>query len=208
MPGDDGWIHLRIPAARGVRVVQESLAQKRGRRECRVRGRTRSLACEIKKHTSVVTTGTPPSAGIPCAMVLTVSFELSPVTGLCCHRRLADAYPRSLTPASGRQDHTTSPSAPAPLVLRHHRVHRIPPHVRDDAYAPLKRRDGASRKFDLPDGESEIFLQRGLDSDFANAARRANQSGESIPTSSLRKQGPIRRIVCFEKRCRRLSGSH
>jgi hypothetical protein len=27
------------------------------------------------------------SPGIPCAMVLTVSFVLSPVTGLVCHRR-------------------------------------------------------------------------------------------------------------------------
>jgi hypothetical protein len=26
------------------------------------------------------------STGIPCAMVLTVSFVLSPVTGLFCHR--------------------------------------------------------------------------------------------------------------------------
>ena len=33
--------------------------------------RTRSLACESKKHTSVVTTGTPQSADIPCALVLT-----------------------------------------------------------------------------------------------------------------------------------------
>jgi hypothetical protein len=41
-----------------------------------------------KKHASVVTTVTPESPGIPRAMVLTVSFELSPVTGLSCHRRL------------------------------------------------------------------------------------------------------------------------
>ena len=54
-------------------------------------------------------------------MVLTVSFVLSPVTGLFCHRRLrtnvlskpgrADLTSANLTPASGRQDHTTSPSA-------------------------------------------------------------------------------------------------
>jgi hypothetical protein len=31
-----------------------------------------------------------------------------------------------LTPASGRQDHTTSPSALATLVSRSLRVHRIP----------------------------------------------------------------------------------
>jgi hypothetical protein len=41
----------------------------------------RSLACEIKKHTSIVTTVTPVSPGIPYAMVLTVSFVLSPVIG-------------------------------------------------------------------------------------------------------------------------------
>ncbi len=38
----------------------------------------RSLACSVKKHTSVVTTVTPVSPGIPRAMVLTVSFVLSP----------------------------------------------------------------------------------------------------------------------------------
>src|SRR6202051_3091493 len=59
-------------------------------------------------------------------MVLTVSFELSPVTGLFCHRRLrtnvlsapgrADSTSANLTPASGRQDHTTSPYAAASFV--------------------------------------------------------------------------------------------
>ncbi len=39
--------------------------------------RARSLVCEIKKHTSVVTTVTPVSPGIPRAMVLTVSSALS-----------------------------------------------------------------------------------------------------------------------------------
>jgi hypothetical protein len=34
-----------------------------------------------------------------------------------------------LTPASGRQDHTISPSASATLVSRSFRVHRIPPRV-------------------------------------------------------------------------------
>ena len=41
-----------------------------------------------EKHTSVVTTGTPQSTGIPRAVVLTVSFVLSSVTGLSCHRHL------------------------------------------------------------------------------------------------------------------------
>jgi hypothetical protein len=78
-----------------------------------------------KKHTSVVTTVTPVSPGIPRAMVLTVSFALSQVTGLSCHLRFADTS-ASLTPASGRQDHTTSPSASAPFVGGTIGVHRIP----------------------------------------------------------------------------------
>jgi len=43
---------------------------------------TRSLACEIKKHTSVVTTDTPVHPAFPHAMVLTAYFALSPVIGL------------------------------------------------------------------------------------------------------------------------------
>src|SRR5204862_5881466 len=46
----------------------------------------RSLACKNKKHTSIVTTVTPETPGIPRAMALTVSFALFPVTGLVCHR--------------------------------------------------------------------------------------------------------------------------
>jgi hypothetical protein len=52
---------------------------------------------------------------------------------------------RELMPASGHQDHTTSPSAIAPFVIGSIRVHRIPPRVRDDRETPLlSRRDGAS----------------------------------------------------------------
>jgi hypothetical protein len=51
----------------------------------------------MKKHTSVVTTVTPVQPGIPRAMVLTVSFALSPVTGLVCHRRRRNAQALSPT---------------------------------------------------------------------------------------------------------------
>jgi hypothetical protein len=44
---------------------------------------------------------------------------------------------RDLTPAPRRQDHTTSPYASRALVLHTFRVHRIPPHVRDDREPPL-----------------------------------------------------------------------
>ena len=53
------------------------------------------------------------------------------------------ALPANLTPASGCQDHTTSPSASAPFVFRRIRVHRIPSRGRDDSrLAPLSGRDG------------------------------------------------------------------
>jgi hypothetical protein len=66
----------------------------------------------VKKQ-AAVTTGSAGSTGIPCAMVLTVSFGLSPVTMLDCHRQPQDAGNvfTTLAPASERQDHTTSPSA-------------------------------------------------------------------------------------------------
>jgi hypothetical protein len=50
--------------------------------------RTHSLACQTKQTHELATTGSPKHFDIPCAMVLTVSFVLSPVTGLFCHRHL------------------------------------------------------------------------------------------------------------------------
>src|SRR3954454_10443465 len=69
-------------------------------------------------------------------MGLTVSFVISSVIGLVCHRRLRFVS-ASLTPASRRQDHTTSPSALALFVSSAISVHRIPPRVRDDRDTPL-----------------------------------------------------------------------
>ena len=64
---------------------------------------------------------------------------------LYCHRRCAKTFPHNLTPASGRQDHTTSPSASAPLVFaRCSRPSHPVPNVRDDRETPLWR-DGMAR---------------------------------------------------------------
>ena len=64
---------------------------------------------------------------------------------LFCHRRSArTGFRADLTPAPGRQDHTTSPYAHATYVSRSHRVHRIPPHVRDDRERPSSAGDGRS----------------------------------------------------------------
>jgi hypothetical protein len=127
--------------------------------------RARSLVCKSRKHTSVVTTVTPETPGIPRAMVLTVSFVLSPVTGLVCHRRPRKLPFANLMPASGHQDHTTLPSASAPFVKGAIRVHRIP---HSTSVTIAKRpycRGGTGRigKGDLPDGESGKFFTKGLD---------------------------------------------
>src|SRR6202790_5641550 len=53
----------------------------------------------------------------------------------------------NLTPASGCQDHTTSPSASGTLVRSAIRVHRIPPRARDDRETPLKW-DGTANRYD------------------------------------------------------------
>jgi hypothetical protein len=44
-----------------------------------------------KNARKLVTTGSPKHSGIPCAVVLTVSFVRSPETGLSCHHRQRDA---------------------------------------------------------------------------------------------------------------------
>jgi hypothetical protein len=82
---------------------------------------------------------------------LTAYFTLSPVTGLSCHRHLARTeFAQGLAPASGRQDHATSPYEDSAFVCRAARVHRIPPRVHDDSRsAPLAGRDGRASKGDL-----------------------------------------------------------
>src|ERR1700732_1615374 len=75
-----------------------------------------------KKHGGRTTGSTGITPAFP-AQWFTAYFVLSPVTGLFCHRRRAEV---NLTPASGRQDHTTSPSAGNIARLASYRVHRIP----------------------------------------------------------------------------------
>src|SRR5712671_278505 len=86
----------------------------RGRRECRAPDAPAAACAMVVVESTRVSQVTPESPGIPRAMVLTASFALSPATGLTCHRHRR--LPANLTPASGCQDHTTSPYAPASFV--------------------------------------------------------------------------------------------
>jgi hypothetical protein len=159
-------ICVRALAARCARVVKESCAQaNRGRGECRVPAAPAascakcSKAHECSHHES---TGTP---GIPARNGFNGLFRALPGDRAClspssaelvCQPGRADLPPLDLTPASRRQDHTTSPSAASisrqravdrsqavkPALrslraLRRCRVHRIPPRVRDDRDTPL-----------------------------------------------------------------------
>jgi hypothetical protein len=100
-------------------------------------------------------------------MVLTVSFALFLVNRACCHHRRRDcrSIVANLAPASGCQNHTTSPSALVAPVLRRRRVHCIPhPTFVTIAIRPFIRggtaginRTASSKR------PSEIFLRKGLD---------------------------------------------
>jgi hypothetical protein len=67
----------------------------------------------------------PGTPGLPCAMVLTVSFALSSATGLFCHRRLQVTTCKldASVGASGPHDFAVRLGV---TRQRHRRVHRIP----------------------------------------------------------------------------------
>jgi hypothetical protein len=98
-----------------------NLPPKRGRGERRVPAAPAASCALLVVERTRATTSTPERPAFPHAMVLTAYVGLSPVTGLFCHRHLADIVlslpgwadrtPQNLTPASGRQDHTILPSA-------------------------------------------------------------------------------------------------
>jgi hypothetical protein len=98
--------------------------QQRGRRECRMLAAPASLACKrnalcARKHHRAAEQ--PASPAQWCYGL----YALSPVSGLDSHRR-SRLVTRSLTSASGDQDHATSPSAAAAFVSHSNRGHRIP----------------------------------------------------------------------------------
>jgi hypothetical protein len=71
---------------------------------------------------------------------------------------------RNLMPASGHQNHTTSPSAAAPLVMRRCRVHCIPHPTSVTTRTPLVSEAGRRiNKAASTKRRSEIFFLEGLD---------------------------------------------
>jgi hypothetical protein len=162
-------------------------------------------------------------------MVLTVYFVLSPVIGLFCHRHPADMVlsapgradlpPLDLTPASRRQDHTTSPSAKAPFVsalliahgpkpaLRSHRalwrcrVHRIPCPTSVTIAKRPSVWDGMAKDIDLiwVGREREYFCKWDWTAELRNSP-----SGKSADLPALARrakaEGVIRLFIVRERR--------
>ena len=81
-------LHDRYGFTLSRRAAPESFKNlpPRGRGECRVPDAP-TAPCAEKKHTGRSRRFTGNHPAFPHAMVLTVSFVLSPVTGLFCHRR-------------------------------------------------------------------------------------------------------------------------
>jgi hypothetical protein len=134
-------------------------------------------------------------------MVLTVSFVLSPVIGLCCHRRLANTSARLERQRRGvRTTRLRRPQARA-LVRSAARVHRIPPRVRDDRDTPLEW-GGMARNMDLIWGkrEEEYFCKRGWTQTPNHCPRQTTCLLQSKPeTWVLRLEavavGPVQRLM-------------
>src|SRR5580698_2623277 len=86
-----------IPATEFRPGCQKSLAPKiEGAGKAGCRADTHSPVCKIKS-TRVSRHRCAGTSGFPCAMVLTVSFVLSLVIGLCCHHRQRNAQALSPT---------------------------------------------------------------------------------------------------------------
>jgi hypothetical protein len=84
-----------------------------------------ALRAKVKKHASIVTTGSPKHSGIPCTMVLTVSFALSLVNRAFLPPSPAERLPP--TSHQRRDVRTTRLRRPQHIArLRRYRVHRIP----------------------------------------------------------------------------------
>jgi hypothetical protein len=173
-------IHVHILAARRARVLQESFASK-----MRAQGKpgarcTRSLACEMKKahehRHHRYSRNTRPSLRNGFNGFL----RALPGDRAC----LPPSPPRSLllknlTPASGRQDHTTSPSARNVIRLL---TLRRPPHpVPTSVTIAIRPSSGTGcrgYRGDLAFGKTEIFFLSGLDTAIA-------QAGTDLPVGQI-----------------------
>jgi hypothetical protein len=123
-------------------------------------------------------------------MVLTVSFVLSPVIGLVCHR-----HPRNLlreldagVEASGPHDFAVREPALSSLAPPTSTASR--PASVTIASRPSVGRDGEGYRFDLGKMRSGIFLRKGLDRrapDLPVGQRQPTRSNHMVATGCVRR---------------------
>jgi hypothetical protein len=118
-------------------VLQVNLAlqsEGAGKTGCAPHPRSRVQCASKNTHTSIQVWRKPPA--FP-AQRLYGLYEFAPVTGFLATVISGKVcFPRNLTPAPGRQAHTTSPYARGHTRLCGLRVHRIPSRVCDDRETP------------------------------------------------------------------------
>src|SRR5580704_4882004 len=127
------------PRSRGAmrpRFANNLRPENRGRGECRAPDAP-AASCALwvtSMHTSI---HSEPSENTRHSRTqwFTAYTVLSPVIGFLA-TVVTRINPQNLTPASGCQDHTSSPSAASNARQPRRRVHRIPPRVRDVASRP------------------------------------------------------------------------
>jgi hypothetical protein len=193
---------------------------KRRRGECRVPERTRS-PCAMVVSTRWSPQVRPDSPGIPCAMVLTAYFVLSPATNSSCHRhwrifRACDpGWARdastNLTPATGarttrlcrprrrrsscaRRSLTGRPALRSPHAPDAARVHRIPPRVNDDHDTPSMGWDGDEMLLIWVEREGECFYGEGWTRQIG--LKGFGKSGGSRRRHERRASAPLRIAAC------------
>jgi len=156
-PRDAPELCLKIPPSeiRGRSATPRGEQGKPGAR-CT---RSRAWCVESTRVSHHRFTGTP---GLPCAMVLTAYFALSPVTGLCCHRHRRDAkHHRQLDAsvgASGPHDFAVRAQCHSSFDMP--RPPHPAPNVRDDRETPLcTGRDGERYAGDLGQKGMKIFCK-------------------------------------------------
>ena len=146
--------------ARGL--AARSPSSKRGRRECRAPDAPAAACAGVVVERTRVSQVTPETPGIPRAMVYGL-FRALPGDRAFLSPSPAEMAPANLTPASRRQDHTTSPSASRRSSKARSASTASRPASVTIAQRPSLGRDGRGDRSDLRLLKIGIFLQRGLD---------------------------------------------
>ena len=177
-------------------------SENRGRRECRALDAP--AASRVEKNTRVSHHGHAGSPGIPHAMVLTVSFVLSPVIGLVCHRRQRNGFHQLDAGVEASGPHDFSVRGQAPSSTRRLR----PPHPRPTFVTIAKRplwRSGMATVVNMicAKNEVEYFCKRDWTGQISLIRhekldfRRSDSPLKRMPDRRSRGVGPITHFHSF-----------